>query len=122
MKNSTLFIMVFLATVSTGFAQKATSDQQALALTEKMQTQIKFNDDTKAKVYAINLDFIVKTQQLRDSDAGKAQKFKSLKSYDDKRATELKKVLTPSEYKLFETFREENREEMKQRYKDRKNE
>ena len=112
-------LLFLLATV--GFAQGKTSEEKAAALTEKMQSEIKFSDETKTKVHAINLDFVNKASELKASDASKMERFKALKQLDDDRADQFKKIFSQTEYAAFEKFRQENREQMKERVKERRN-
>ncbi|RZJ69795.1 hypothetical protein [Flavobacterium sp.] len=117
MKNITAILLLFWATV--GFAQR-TSEEKATALTTKMQTQIGFNDDTKAKVQAINLEFVNKTSALKTTGGDKRERVGNLRKLDEERAEALKKVFTETEYAAFEKFRQENRREMRQKVRDRK--
>lgn len=118
MKN--LVLVIFFLISAAAHPQESPAEQKAWALTAKMQKQIGFNDATKAKVHQVNVDFATRLLALQDSGSGKMEKLQELKTLDDDRAQVLKKIFTQAEYALFEKFRQENRQEMKQRYKDRK--
>jgi hypothetical protein len=116
MKISTLLFTLLLFITSSSFAQ----DPKAKALTDRMKTQLTLNEDQYKQVYDINLDFITKMTGLKESSDGKMAKFKSFKTIDSNRDAALKKVLTEQQFKDFQTQKKENREEMKERYKNSK--
>lgn len=115
--RNVLTVLLFIC-ASVGFAQGKSAEEKASALTAKMQAEIGFNDQTKEKVQAINLDFTNKASQLRASESDRAKKFKALKQLDQDRADALKKIFTEKEYAAFEKFREENKQQMRQRIKE----
>lgn len=119
MKAVQIFVIGFLFAIAGMSAQNATPEQQASALTQKMQQQVKFSDAVKPKVESVNLDFIGNMQRLRDSGGSKLEKFKAFKKYDEQRTEAFRKILSDEEFKRFEKFREQNQEEMKKRYKER---
>ncbi len=119
MKNIVTTILLFFC-VSIGFAQGKSTDERASALTAKMQSEIKFNDETKVKVQAINVDFLNKVAASKTADGDRKERFKAVKQYDDERAEALKKVFTPTEYAAFEKFRENNKAQARERVREKR--
>lgn len=121
MKN--IMTILFFLCATLGFAQGKSADERAAALTAKMQSEIKFNDDVKVKVQAINLDFVNKATALRNSKDGDRQaNMEAMKKLDEERATSLKKVFSETEYAAFEKFREQNRQQVRERVKEKREE
>ncbi|SFD55353.1 protein of unknown function [Chitinophaga sp. CF118] len=120
MKTSTLLLTLFLFISGAAFAQDGTPEQKAKALTERMKTQLTLNDDQFGQVYNINLDFVTKMGSVKEDTGGKMAKFKKLKSLDKDRDAALKSVLTEQQFKDFKIHKQETREEMKARYKEKK--
>lgn len=115
-KNITLVLLVLLGNFA--FSQEISNEDKAIEMTQKMQEQIGFSDEAYAKVYDVNLEFVNKTQELKQRDVSKFKKFKALKKMDDKRNKDLKDVLTKAEYELFEKNKSDNRKAFKDRLKD----
>lgn len=115
-KNITLVLLVLLGNFA--FSQEISNEDKAIEMTQNMQEQIGFSDEAYAKVYDVNLEFVNKTQELKQRDVSKFKKFKALKKMDDKRNKDLKDVLTKAEYELFEKNKSDNRKAFKDRLKD----
>lgn len=115
-KNITLVLFVLLGNFA--FSQEISNEDKAIEMTQNMQEQIGFSDEAYAKVYDVNLEFVNKTQELKQRDVSKFKKFKALKKMDDKRNKDLKDVLTKAEYELFEKNKSDNRKAFKDRLKD----
>lgn len=111
------FLLLFLTVVGSSFAQDVSKEQKATVLTDSMKTRLLLNDDQYKQVYAINLDFMTKVATVKESSSGKIAKLQKLKSMDDDRNSSLKKILTESQFKDFLIYKEENKNEMKSRYK-----
>lgn len=110
-------LSLFLLIAGSSFAQDGSKEQKATALTDSMKTRLSLNDDQYRQVYAINLDFLTKVATVKEDGSGKMAKFKKLKSMDEERDVSLKKVLTEQQFKDFQVYKQENRKEMKSRYK-----
>jgi hypothetical protein len=111
------FLSLFLLITGSSFAQDGSKEQKATALTDSMKTRLSMNDDQYRQVYAINLDFLTKVATVKEDSGGKMAKFKKLKGMDEERDASLKKVLTEQQFKDFQVYKQENRKEMKSRYK-----
>jgi len=117
MSYKILTLIAFMFFTNIIFSQDKTNEEKASEMTKQMQTQIGFNDETYAKVYEENLNFVTNTQELKQSDATKIEKFKSLKKYDETRDKALKEILTEEEFKLFIENKSKNRQSFKERLK-----
>lgn len=116
-KTTALIITAFFLFIGSSFAQDSRKDQGAKALTDTMKTQLSLNDDQYKQVYDINLDFISKVASVKQDGDSKMAKFKKLKSIDGDRDAALKKVLTDDQFKDFQAYKQENRKEMKARFR-----
>ncbi|AWM14382.1 hypothetical protein NHF50_11175 [Flavobacterium sp. NRK F10] len=116
MKKAVVLLAVFFVSFG-AFAQEKTTEEKATEMTERMKEQIGFNEETEKKVQEINLDFVTKTEEIKEKDSGRMTKFKELKALGEERETQLKEVLTEEEFEAFKDHKTENRKEMKQRFK-----
>ncbi|WP_053971413.1 hypothetical protein [Mangrovimonas sp. ST2L15] len=112
-----IFLAIVMLFVGKSYAQDQTPEEKATALTENMQEQIGFSDETYKKVYEVNLTFATKTQSLKTQDLSKMKKFQALKDLDEERDTSLKQILTEDEYDAFQDHKKENRKTMKEKFK-----
>jgi hypothetical protein len=102
------------------FAQDKTNEERAKALTQKMKENLSLKDDQYEKVYTINLAFVNKATQVKESSGGRLGKARKLKDADGERDKMMKGVLTEEQYKKYKEQKAENRKEMKKRYNERK--
>lgn len=116
-KTTALIITAFFLFIGSSFAQNSKKEQGAKALTDTMKTQLSLNDDQYKQVYAINLDFISKVAAVKQDGDSKMAKFKKLKAMDEDRDAALQKILTDDQFKDFQDFKQENRKEMKARFR-----
>jgi hypothetical protein len=77
--------------------------------------------DQYKQVYDINLDFISKLGAAKQNTGGKMAKFKMMKDADQNRDAAMKKILTDDQFKNYQTNKQENRKELKDRYRNKQN-
>ena len=87
--RSVLFVL-FIASVNFLYAQDKSNEERAKMLTESMKKNLVLADDQYEKVYVINLAFINKATQVRNSGGGRLSKARKLKSVDGERDKLLK--------------------------------
>lgn len=102
------------------YAQDKSNEERAKTLTERMKQNLSLNDDQYEKAYTINLAFVNKATQVRNSGGGRLGKARKLKEADGERDKMLKGVLTEEQYKKFKEQKAENRKEMKKKMEARK--
>lgn len=112
--------VVLFVSMNVLYAQDKSNEERAKMLTENMKKNLSLADDQYEKAYTINLAFVTKASQIRNSGGGRLGKARKLKSADGDRDKMLKGVLTEEQYKKFKEQKAENREEMKKRYEQRK--
>jgi hypothetical protein len=120
MKMKIVLTVMLFVIMNALYAQDKSSEERAKMLTENMKKNLSLADDQYEKVYTINLVFVTKALQIRNSGGGRLGKARKLKSADGDRDKMLKGVLTEEQYKKFKAQKAENREEMKKRYEQRK--
>lgn len=124
MKGKKLFVLLFtvfaFGIIMPAAAQTKSSEDRARALTDRMKENLTLSEDQYSKVYNINLAFVNKTSSLRDSGGGRLAKARKLKDADGERDKALKGVLTEEQYKTYKNQKDENRQEMKKRLKERR--
>ena len=111
-----LLVALFLSFASN--AQEAeretlSPEERASKLTTWMKNNLQLTDEQEKSVHEINLKYAGKTEELRNSDEPKGQKFKKLKSYNDDKDKELKGLLTAEQFKTYQAKKEEVKEEFK---------
>jgi hypothetical protein len=100
--------------------KNSTPEQRAKMQTSMMKAKLQLDTVQVVKVQAINLTAAQKMEPLLKGDGGKLAKFRQMKEIDSAKDKDLKNVLTPEQYKLYEAAKEEMKEKMKERLKDAK--
>jgi hypothetical protein len=98
------------------------ADERAAKLTEWMKENLQLTADQEPKVQEINLRYANKTEELRNSPDSRSQKFKKVKSYNDAKDDELKKLLTEQQFQTYQAKKEEVKEEFKAKAKEKRKE
>lgn len=102
---------------------KATPEQRAKALSDKMKKQLPITDSTKYNnVYALNLKYALQMQQVMQGANGKLAKFRAAKAVQKDKSREMKEILTKDEYKKYEQMMEEMKAGAKEMFRNRNNE
>jgi hypothetical protein len=94
--------------------------ERAAKLTEWMKNNLQLTAEQEKPVQEINLMYANKTEELRNSDEPRSQKFKKLKSYNEAKDKELKVLFTEEQFKTYQAKKEEVKEEFKARAKEKK--
>ena len=110
-----LLVPLFALSFSVLHAQDKSNEERAKMLTEKMKSDLTLSDAQYEKAYTINLAFINKMTQLKNSGGGRLAKARKLKDADGERDKMLKGVLTDEQYKKYKDQKSSNREELKKR-------
>ena len=95
-------------------------DERAAKLTDWMKTNLQLTAEQGKPVQEINLKYAIKTEELRNTDEPRKEKFKKLKGYNEEKDQELKKVFTEEQFKLYLAKKEEVKEEFKAKAKEKK--
>lgn len=94
---------------------ETTPQERAELQTERMTEKLSLNESQKTQVYDLNLRYAEKMQQTYTGGGGKLQRLKQMRAISQEKDQELKKVLTPEQYALYEKHREEMKEAMRER-------
>ncbi len=119
MKNIILSLLMFILTTMLTSAQAQSrmteeQKQEARERYEAYKTRLNLTQDQQEKVKAINTEFfegIAPLQSSTESRISKYRKYKGLKNTKDK---QMKEVLTADQYKTYEQFQAEMKEEFKE--------
>ena len=93
-------------------------DERAAKLTDWMKTNLQLTAEQEKPVQEINLKYAIKTEELRNTDEPRKEKFKKIKGYNEEKDKELKKVFTEDQFKLYLAKKEEVKEEFKAKAKE----
>ena len=96
--------------------------ERAAMLTEWMKNNLQLTADQEKQAQEINLKYANKTEELRNSNGTRMQKFKKLKGYNESKDEELKKLFTTDQFKTYQAKKEEVKEEFKAKAKEKGNE
>lgn len=121
--TSILFLACLLFTAeahSQSVESKATSEQRAKKMTDKMKETLSLADAQYQPIYEINLKYVKINEQLKSSDDSKMTKFRNFKATQEAKAKEMKTVLTSDQYKEYEKLADEMKDKLKEGYKNRK--
>lgn len=120
-------VLVALATISfSAHAQdkldklyaETTAEQRAETQTARMQTKLNLREDQRSSVYDVNLKYAQKMEATYKAGGTKAQRFRNMKAVSDEKDTALKKVMDTDQFALYLKYKEELKEEMKARAKE----
>ena len=112
-----VFAALFFSCASN--AQDKTT-QAATKITDSLKSQLILTEVQYNKAYNINLEFIKKAKEVKDSPAGRREKMGVLKEADAKRDAAMKEILTDKQYRLFLEKKTENRKKMRETIKQRR--
>lgn len=120
-----LGIFLFTAAQNSVFAQaedfkNSSPEERAELLTEWMKDELLLDSNTVKSVYAINLKYAKKNMELMNSGGSKLSKFRKFRSSSKDKDEELKRVLSRDQYEVYQKRKEELREIMKEKIKERK--
>jgi len=108
----------FLLLSSGGAMAQDTATAGAKNISENMKEQLALNESQYNQVYSINLDFLQKAIENRDSGKSKIDRAKRLMELDEDRNKKLKSVLSDDQYKKFVATKAENRKKLKEYFKE----
>lgn len=117
--RTALFVTLLFAGMAS-FAQKG-GETMAKKMTDKMKERLPLEDSVQyQKMYDLNLKYINRQQDVLQGDEGRMAKFKALKSLQNKKSDEAKAMLSKEQFKNYQALVAEMREEMMDKYRDRK--
>ena len=93
--------------------------EEAKARYEAYQEKLNLTEAQSAEVEEINLTFFEELSELKKSNEARFAKYKKLKSLGKERDKEMEAVLDDSQYKIYQEYQAEIRDEFKQNRKGR---
>ncbi|MBS1563216.1 MAG: hypothetical protein JST39_02455 [Bacteroidetes bacterium] len=113
--------LTLFVTVTAVHAQGG-GETMAKKMTDRMKERLPLADSIEyQKMYDLNLKYINRQQDVLQGNEGRMAKFKALKGLQDKKSQEAKTLLSKEQYKNYQALVAEMREEMMEKYRDRKN-
>jgi hypothetical protein len=112
-------VMMLLFTVN-ATAQETKGAVGARAVTNNMKEELSLNDSQYTKVYAVNLEYLQKAIENKESGKSKVEKAKRMKVLDDDRDNKLKSVLSDDQYKKYVANKVENRKKLREHFESKK--
>ena len=121
-----LGLILLMMTQCAVFAQdnnlkNSTPEEQARRTTEWMQEKLSLEPTQTDTVYKINLKYAAKNIELMNSNEPRRSKFRKMRSHAKDKDKELKKNLTKTQFDIYQKKKEELREIMKDRIKEKRN-
>lgn len=113
-----LLLVPALAMAQMDELKNTTPEERAAALTKMMDSSLSLDEKTSAAVSAINLKYAKETQALMDSSGPKLGKLMTFRQNAQAKDEELKGVLSPEQYTLYEQKKDEMQATMKQKMKE----
>ena len=119
-----IFVVSLLVSIDT-LAQEPEKEpmppaERAAKLTAWMKNNLQLTPEQEKPVQEINLKYANKTEELRNSDESRSQKFKKLKDFNEAKDKELKLLFTEEQFKTYQAKKEEVKEEFKAKAKEKK--
>ncbi|GAO41637.1 hypothetical protein FPE01S_01_06510 [Flavihumibacter petaseus NBRC 106054] len=97
--------------------QKATPEERAASLTDWMKSKLQLTAEQEPKVKEINLKYAQNNEALKTAPGSKREKMKTLKADEASRDSELKAILTPEQYKIYQDSKAELKQKIKEKRK-----
>lgn len=112
-----LFMMLIRSVLAQEMSdrQNKTPEDRAQFQTTWMTKNLNLDSSQVDRVQLINLKYAQKNEPILKSGASNLSKFKKLKSLQDEKDAEIKKVFTPDQFKQYESLKEELKEDMKEK-------
>ncbi len=121
-----LLILVAASTLAFGqekldrlFAE-TTPEERARHQTDRMKEKLSLRQEQEEPVYTVNLAYAKKLELAHAQGGGKLQRLKRMKSVSQEKDAKLKQVLDSNQYNRYEQMKEELRESMRERVKDKR--
>ncbi|MHA3789268.1 hypothetical protein ACX0HA_13750 [Flavobacterium hauense] len=112
--------MVSVVALVLAFTMNASAQDRAAngaqKMTDGMKTELSLTDAQYTKVLDVNKNFESKRDEARKSSTDRKQVAQTVKSLNEEREANLKKILTEDQYKLYLAKKEEKKKAMMQRF------
>ena len=111
-------LLVFLPTIATAQMEElksSTPEERATLQTQWMKTALSLDAKAGTAVADINLKYARENQSLMDSNSPKLGKLITFHRNSEAKDAQLKTILTPQQYTLYEQKKSEMEEKMKQK-------
>jgi Skp family chaperone for outer membrane proteins len=118
MKKITLLLAscLFFTLGAAHFSFAQSNEDRAKKMTDNMNVQLTLSEEQYPKVLKINQDFTDEIAGLKN-ESSKLTKAKIMKSASNTRNKALKEVLSAEQYAKFEDMQQENRDKLREYYK-----
>ena len=120
LKILSLFFALFLIGVNTGFAQTSTAnltEEQKEELAKQVEEYFEaldLSEDQMAEFEAITKKYAEQMKAVKEGNGSKVQKAREIKSIGDSKNSEMKKLLSADQYKIYLEKQEEMKKKMKE--------
>lgn len=104
---------VFTAQAQESKWRELAPEERAAHLTEWMKEKLELNDDLSKQVNQINLKYANQMELLKTDDGSRFSKFQKIKSIDESKDQELKKLLSADKFAKYLDEKEAIREKIK---------
>jgi periplasmic protein CpxP/Spy len=129
MRITQIFLAVVLLAISSfnSYAQgkleelmeQTTPQERAEMQTKNMTEMLSLTEDQKEKVGTVNLRYAERMQSVHNSGQGRLQRLRQMKAISGEKDLELKKIFTPAQYEKYSRHKEEMKENMRAKAKER---
>jgi maltodextrin utilization protein YvdJ len=133
MKPKTLLILIVLTIISLGpsgygqekfdeFMTETSPDDRAQLQTDYMKESLSLTRDQETKIQEVNLKYAGKMQEAYEAPTKRQQKLKAMRAINVQKEAELKLILSPDQYVIYEKNKEAMKEKIKARAKEKESE
>ncbi len=119
LKHFICLVFCLFAFMASGQETK-TPEERATIMTAWMKENLKLSAVQEKPISDLNFKYAKLNEELKAGSASRMQKFKALKSNNDAKETELKKILTAEQYDIYKNKKEELEEKLKEKAKERR--
>ena len=133
MKPKTLVIVIVLTLISLGpdsygqerfdeFITETSPEDRAQLQTDYMKESLSLTRDQETKIQDVNLKYAGKIQEAYEAPTKRQQKLKAMQAINVQKEAELKLILSPDQYVIYEKNKEAMKEKIKARAKEKESE
>jgi len=117
MMGALLVLLALAATASAQFAKlkNTTPGERAAIQNELMKSKLGLSPDQEKKIAELNLKYANKMQPIIQGSEGPFEEMRDVRSINEEKEGELKRILSPDQFQKYLAGKEEMREKFEQR-------
>ena len=101
--------------------KNSTPEERAQKITDWMKTNLQLSDEQATSIHAVNIKYANQNESLKEDASGRRAKYKKLKDNQEAKDQELKRMLTPEQFKTYLSKKKELQEKVRDEAREQNN-